>query len=251
MRKSGINSHTPEDFLLGAGTVFKNLQYVYKKVDEEDIDKYDNVLEVVADDESDVGDKIKIGKIKNPGVSFIGTHASYVNPQVGDFVVGAWDDSESHVLGATNGGNKLSIIPEMTPIEVDGATVKVKGLTQKTGESATLETNLAQHTEESFKRAIVGEEKESLIKGYKQIQTKSLLELSDYIDNLAFVGNMSDGTDVIIIMENVVCTSGFDTQNTNKEASVFTATFEASADFKSGVYDTLPVYIFYPEKEGR
>ena len=33
MRKSGINSNTPNDFLLGAGVVFKNFKYVYKKVE--------------------------------------------------------------------------------------------------------------------------------------------------------------------------------------------------------------------------
>ena len=34
MRKSGINSKTPDDFILGAGVVFKNFQYLYRNVDE-------------------------------------------------------------------------------------------------------------------------------------------------------------------------------------------------------------------------
>ena len=29
MRKSGINSNTPNDFILGAGVVFKNFKYLY------------------------------------------------------------------------------------------------------------------------------------------------------------------------------------------------------------------------------
>ena len=33
MRKSGINSSTPNDFLLGAGVVFKNFKYLYKKAE--------------------------------------------------------------------------------------------------------------------------------------------------------------------------------------------------------------------------
>lgn len=232
MRKSGINNDTPNDFLLGAGVVFKNFKYVYEKYEAEET--------LVAED-------IKLSQIEN-NVSFIGVKDGYT-PAVGDFVTGAWDDSEKNVLGAANGGNKLSIVPEITPIEVDGAVVEIKGLNQKTGETGTLEVNLAQHTVESLKRAIVGKEVESLIPGYKQIQTKSLIELSDYLDNIAYVGSMTDGTEIIAIMENAICSSGLELDSKNKETSVVKTTFKATADFKSGVYDTLPIYIFYPDKE--
>ncbi len=234
MRKSGINSNTPNDFLLGAGVVFKNFRYLYKKYD---------------GDEQTEAKEIKLSKVKT-GLSFIGTDKGY-EPQIGDYVTGAWDDSEDNVLGATSGGNKLSIVPEITPIEVDGAVVEIKGLNQKTGESGTLEVNLAQHTVESLKRAIVGEEVESLIAGYKQIQTKSLIELSDYLDNIAYVGSMTDGTEIIAIMENAICSSGLEMDTKNKETSSVKTVFKATADFSSGVYDTLPIYIFYPDKTGQ
>ena len=248
MRKSGINSNTPNDFLLGAGTVFKNLKYVYTKVEVEDgAEQPEGSFKVVADTEAETADTIRISKL-TPDVSFVGLATGY-EPQVGDFVIGDWDDSEEYVLGATSGGNKCSIMSEFTDIDVDGASVKVKGLTLKMGEAGSLETNLAQHTVESFKRAIVGKEVDSLIKGYTQVVTKPLLELSDYLDNVAFVGNMTDGTEVIIIMENALCTSGFEVEGKNKETAVLKATFEGSADFKGDVFDTLPIYIFYPEKE--
>ena len=121
--------------------------------------------------------------------------------------------------------------------------MEIKGLNQKTGESATLEVNLAQHTLDSFKRSIVGKEVDSMIPGYKQIQTKSLIELSDYLDNIAYVG-----TEVIAILENAICSSGLEMDNKNKETSVVKTVFKATADFESGVYDTLPVYLFYPDK---
>ena len=242
MRKSGINSNTPNDFILGAGVVFKNFKYQYK----ESTDVTPGALEIVADDAPEDENSIRIGKL-NPGVSFIGLADAYV-PQVGEYVVGAWTDGEENVLGATNGGNKLNIIPEITPIEVDGAVVEIKGLNQKTGETGTLEVNLAQHTIESLKRAIVGKEVESLIKGYTQIQTKSLIELSDYLDNIAYVGTMTDGTEIIAIMENAICSSGLALEGKNKETAVVATTFKATADFESGVYDTLPIYIFYPNK---
>ena len=235
MRKSGINSKTPEDFLIGAGVVFKNFKYLYSK---KEISNPETVEDFV---------EIKLSQLK-PNVSFIGVADGY-EPKAGDFVVGTWTDGEENVLGATNGGNKLNIIPEITPIEVDGATVEIKGLNQKTGETGTLEVNLAQHTVESLKRSIVGKEVDSLIKGYTQIQTKSLIELSDYLDNIAFVGFKTDGKEIIVIMENVICSSGLALEGKNKETSVVPTTFKATADFASGVYDTLPIYIFYPNEE--
>ncbi len=251
MRKSGINSQTPNDFILGAGVVFKNFKYLYSKVEvEENAERPEETFEIIADGATETASTIQISKITNAGVSFIGVAANYT-PAVGDFVKGAWTDGEENVLGATNGGNKLSIIPEITPIEVDGATVEIKGLNQKTGETGTLEVNLAQHTIESIKRSIVGSEVESLIKGYTQIETKSLIELSDYLDNIAYVGTMTDGTEIIAIMENAICSSGLELEGKNKETSVVKTTFKATADFAGGVYDKLPIYIFYPDKTAK
>lgn len=243
-RTSGINSNTPEEFLLGAGVVFKNFKYIYSKCESSTT----GALEVIEDTETETDSTIRISSITSPGVSFIGTAASYT-PVVGDYVTGDWDDSEKNVLGATKGGNKLTVTSELMDIEVDGASVKVKGLTVKTGENAKLETNIAQHNIESIKRAIVGKEEKSLINGYDMIVTKPLLELSDYLDNIAYVGWRTDGKPVIAILENAICTSGYETDNKNKDTSVVSAVFEASADFKTGVYNTLPVYIFCPKEE--
>lgn len=243
MRKSGITSTTPNDFILNAGVVFKNLKWKWRLVAEGAKDG----ITIVADTEAEDEATIHLSKVSNPGVSFIALDDSYKEPKVGDVIVGAWDDGEENVLGATSGGNKLSIMSEITQIEVDGALVKVKGLTQKQGETGTLETNLAQHTKESFIRAIIGEEQESLIKGYAQLTTKSLIEASDYLDNIAYVGTMSDGTECIVIFENALCTSGLEMEGKNKEISVVKATFECNADFDDA-HDTLPIYIFVPNK---
>ena len=59
----------------------------------------------------------------------------------------AWNFAES-LIGATQGGSKFSIVPEISDIEVDGALVKVKGLAVKTGETATLEVNFVELTPE-------------------------------------------------------------------------------------------------------
>lgn len=243
MRKSGITKTTPNDFILNAGVVFKNFKWKWRVAAE----GTKGGISIVADDAEEAESSIHLSKVTNPGVSFIALDDSYKEPKVGDVIIGDWDSSDENVLGATSGGNKLTIMSEITQIEVDGALVKVKGLTQKQGETGTLETNLAQHTKESFMRAIIGTEQSSLIPKYAQLTTKALIEASDYLDNIAYVGTMSDGTECIVIMENALCTSGFELETKNKETAVLKATFECNADFDDA-HDTLPIYIFVPNK---
>lgn len=66
---------------------------------------------------------------------------------------GSWNKAES-LVGATTGGSKLSIIPEITNIEVDGALVKTKGLAAKTGETASIEINFSELTKDIIKAAM-------------------------------------------------------------------------------------------------
>lgn len=158
---------------------------------------------------------------------------------------GKWNFEES-LIGATSGGSKVSIKPEFLDIEVDGALVKVKGLQQKIGETATMEVNFVEMTPELLKMAVVGDETESTdFEGYNEITSRARIQESDYIENLGYVGKKTDGTPVIIIFDQAICTSGFETEGKNKEAGVFVGTFECVADI-SPEADTLPWRILYP-----
>lgn len=157
-----------------------------------------------------------------------------------------WNFEES-LIGATSGGSKLSIKPEFTDIEVDGALVKVKGLTVKTGETATLEINFIEMTPEILKMCVVGDSADSVdYAGYTEIVSRSRIQESDYVNDLAYVGKKTDGTPIIIIFDQALCTSGLEVEGKNKEAGIFTGTFECVADI-SPEADTLPWRILYPK----
>ena len=155
-----------------------------------------------------------------------------------------WNFAES-LVGATSGGNKLSIVPEIKTVEVDGALVKVKGLDFKTGEVAKLETNLVEITPELLKTTVIGQVVDSDIEGYDLIESKSDIEEGDYFENLAFVGKKTDGTPIIIILDNALCTSGFEGEAKNKENTVVKCTFECYQD-TDGDLSKLPYHIYYP-----
>ena len=156
-----------------------------------------------------------------------------------------WNFEES-VFGATSGGSKLTIIPEFIDVEADGAMVAVKGLKIKTGETAQMELNLLELTSEIIKRAVVGKDGVSTDENYDLIESKANIEEGDYLENIAFVGKKLDGKHIIVILDNALCTSGFESEGKNKEAGVGKYTFVCHADLESDL-DTLPYHIYYPK----
>ena len=158
---------------------------------------------------------------------------------------GKWNFEES-LIGATSGGAKASIVPEVTDIEVDGALVAVKGLRVKTGEKASIEVNFVEMTPDILKMVTIGEMAVSEdYEGYTEIKSKARIEEGDYIEKFAYVGKKTDGTPIIIIFDQCICTSGLEVEGKNKEAGIFAGTFECVADI-SPEADTLPWHILYP-----
>lgn len=156
-----------------------------------------------------------------------------------------WNFEES-LIGATSGGNKLSIVPEITSIEADGALVKVKELDVKQGEKALMELNMLELTEELIKKALFAKDGVSTDANYNLIESKADIEEGDYLENIAFVGKNMKGQNIIVILDNALCTSGLEVEGKPKEGSVVKYTFECSADLTSDL-QTLPWHIYYPK----
>ena len=88
------------------------------------------------------------------------------------YVENAW---EGEILGATSGGGKVSITPEYMTIEADGATVKVRGLERKVGETATMEINLLEFKEANLIQALhMEEDTTETVAGYKIYKSKEI-----------------------------------------------------------------------------
>jgi hypothetical protein len=158
----------------------------------------------------------------------------------------AWN-FDSTIVGATSGGSKLSIVPEITNIEVDGALVKAKGLEVKTGETGKMEINFIELTKDIIKAATIGTDGTSEdAANYDVIEPKANISEGDYWENIAFVGKTLEGKNIIAIMENALCTSGFEPEGKNKEGAVGKYTFECHADLTSDL-EKLPWHIYYPK----
>lgn len=161
------------------------------------------------------------------------------------YTTNAWN-FEASLIGATSGGSKLSIVPEVTQIEVDGALVKAKGLSVKTGETASMEINFIELTKDIIKAATFGKDGTSDDSNYDVIVSKANIAEGDYWENIAFVGKTLEGKNVIAILENALCTNGFEQEGKNKEGAIGKYTFESHAELTSDL-DTLPWKIYYPK----
>lgn len=158
------------------------------------------------------------------------------------------DTWTGEILAATSGGGKFSYVPSVLNIDVDGANVKVKGLTVKVGEEASIEANVIEVKPGIIKAAIIGKDSPSEVDGFRLIEPKANIENSDYLDNIAFVGFLATNEPIIIIMGNALCISGFELSGKNKENAQIPIKFESHADFDENTdHSVLPVKIYMPE----
>lgn len=172
----------------------------------------------------------------------LGAGVFYKNLSYG---AGGW---EGTVVGATSGGGTVNIEPEYLDVEVDGATVAVKGLTkQKVGETATIEMNLTELTEGVVVSVLnLTEDSSKSNEGYTCYTTKTNIDETDYLENVAFVGTTTNGSNVIVIMPNAVCTSAFSLSGQNKTQATYTIQYQCTATLDSNNLMKLPLEIYFP-----
>jgi len=161
------------------------------------------------------------------------------------FATNKWDGA---VLGATSGGGKVNITPEYFKPEIDGATVAIRGMIWKVAEVATLEATLTE-----FSAGIIIdtlhliEDTKAPVQGYKKYISQRNVSEDDFLDNIAYVGTLSDGRQIIIILPNALCTGAMELAPKNKTNATYTITFECTATFEQDDLEHLPYEIYYPE----
>lgn len=164
------------------------------------------------------------------------------------FTDGEWG---GELLGATSGGNTLTIENTYRTVEVDGVKVATRGGRALETAMATLEANVKEITAENYRRSINGRlrpaEADEAPEGYVVVEGKMNVDDEDYDDNVAYVGTLS-GSDqpVIAILENAFVTSAATIEAADNTEATLPMTFEASADHDDIENERLPWKIFFP-----
>lgn len=154
------------------------------------------------------------------------------------------------LIGATNGGGKLTIKPKLIDLELDGVLVKTRGLTQKAGEEASIETNMAEASVDYLAKAVVGKASTTEDGKFDVIDSKAKLEDADYYTGFGYIGQMLDGRALMVIFKNALCTEGLELEAKNGEQVTIPQTVSCYSDTAEGDdLEKLP-YRIYIEKDG-
>lgn len=160
-----------------------------------------------------------------------------------DFAEGSFTGGE--LLGATSGGNEFVIQQEVRQIEVDGAKGRVKGLQVITFQNPTLTVNLKEMTAQNLAKAITGAEVSTADSAYDIITSDGIIKDADYIKNVTLVGKLTDGKDVVIVVENVLQIEGLEMTMTDNNEVVIPVAFAGHYEIGS---TTAPFKIYFPKQ---
>lgn len=162
------------------------------------------------------------------------------------------DDFDSAVaagklIGATKGGGEFSAVPEIRQIEVDGVAGRAKGLETIDSWDIYLKANVLEVKEATIQSGLAASSVDtSTNTDYDIITASNNLDVSDYIDNITWVGTLS-GSDkpVIIQIFNALNTEGLKFSTTDKAEATISLTFYAH--YTQDDLDTPPFKIYYPK----
>lgn len=150
------------------------------------------------------------------------------------------------LLGATREGGAFNAVPSVRQIEVDGVSGRAKGLEALDDWDINMSANVLEIKKETLNAALCGSVVDDSLDDYDIIQAKNHIELTDYIDNIAWYGTLS-GSDkpVIIVIENALNTDGLALETKDKGEAVIAMTFYAHYDGED--LDHPPFRIYYPK----
>lgn len=150
------------------------------------------------------------------------------------------------LIGATSGGGSFTAIPSIRRIEIDGVKGAAKGLQVIDEWVVTLTANMKEVKQDTLLLALASGNAVDGAVGYKNITANNYIELSDYIDNITWVGKLS-GSDnpVIIQVKNALSTSGLTLNTADKAEAVIALSFVAHYD--TADLDNPPFIIAYPD----
>lgn len=151
------------------------------------------------------------------------------------------------LLGATSGGGAFNATPTIRKIEVDGIKGSAKGMQVIDEWVVNITANMKEVTQDTISLALASANVEVGEEGYKNITANNYIALSDYIDNITWVGKLSGSEKPVIIqVYNALSTEGLTVTTVDKDEAVIALSFVGHYD--QATLDTPPFLIAYPDK---
>lgn len=153
------------------------------------------------------------------------------------------------LIGATQGGNSVSVVPAMRQVQADGAKGAWKGGEVIDSWECTLTANFLEMTTEVIKASLGANSVDTSNGFYDVVQAAQYVCDDDYIDNIAWVGRISGSNKpFIVVLKNVLANSGLTFSPADNAEGVVAVTFMAHYDPSD--LDTPPVTVYVPKIQG-
>lgn len=151
------------------------------------------------------------------------------------------------LLGATRGGGEFKAIPTIRAIEVDGVKGRAKGLNALDAWEVSIMANMLEITTAILATALTTGSVDSVTnEDYDIVTANNTIALTDYIDNITWIGRLSGSNNPVIIqILNALNTEGVTLKTADKGESVLPVTFIAHYD--SSDLENVPFAIYYPK----
>ena len=156
--------------------------------------------------------------------------------------------SGTNLLGVTDGGGTFSVSREMRNPQIDGLRYRYKGGSYVDSADPYLSTTLKECTPQNFATGLGGEITTSGKKSTVKMPTA--IKKSAYLTNLCWIGELADGTMVMIKLYNALNTADFTFTFTDKgEGSIGVEFHGCQSGFAEYDYAPFEVVFFYADGE--
>lgn len=154
------------------------------------------------------------------------------------------EENKKKWFGATQGGVNIQENRTYWKPDIDGLRLPFKGQYQVDTVEPKMTGTLVELTPDNVK-AVSGAADLTTANKITTVQPRATVKEGDYFDTILFVGNQGADGLFVCIMENALCTTGINSQTSDK--AVGTLPFEFTAHSASVTFtDTLPVkYMFF------
>lgn len=133
-------------------------------------------------------------KVADPANKYLGAGAVYFN----------FGEADEMIVGATKGGSVFNANREFMSVEQDGVYGEVKGLRRKIKVSPQLSVNALELHKDNITKFFAGTDLDETDATFYSITERINLKDSDYLKNVAFVGENQNGDDLVIIVRNAL-----------------------------------------------
>jgi hypothetical protein len=160
-----------------------------------------------------------------------------------------YGESNQRKLGTTRGGNTFTIENEMRIMEFDGVRGQLIGSHRNLGSIPKITANIVEWKTQTFLDILPGAVRTDLSSTYDRItRTIRKLVASDYISNVAIVGECTTGDNELVVcgLYNAIQLENLEMPFNDKDETVGTVTF--SGCVFCGDMESEPWWIDYPKE---